>query len=350
MAARSTGAAPPVLASPAAPPGTRREHGPARTAGIPDRKRPQRAVLEAGHQLAQDRRRGHAVQRQRVDPDIGQLRPIEREDVERHRPLDGGDEDLPPADCHRLVGRLEIRAAHRVVGDVRAPAAGLALDDLGNILARRVDHADRAARMSDEVLLGPLDPEHPCARAWSRSASPPDRPCRCRPAPAPRRPPPVARRGADLPTPSRTAPRAPRPRPAKSGRLAHHRLAPQHEKLGVAAIPPNAELAAGTPDLLAPQLVRPGHHDPGPVAARRARPYRMRHRPQRRLHIRRVDPGASHLDDHFVSARRRRRSRRARVSSRSCSMSGAAWCTRKRFMPTSYRCRPPSTWITDPVE
>src|SRR6185503_20843716 len=67
-------------------------------------KRLERAVFEPGGERLEDRRAvGHA-ERERIDPDESVHAAIEREDVEWHRALDGGDEDLPAALGKARVG------------------------------------------------------------------------------------------------------------------------------------------------------------------------------------------------------------------------------------------------------
>ena len=72
------------------------------------------------------------------------------------------------------------------------------------------------------------------------------------------------------------------------------------EMRGMRAVAPDAELAARAPDFLAQEVGGSLHHDSGPVPARRARPDRVRHRAQRRLHVGRIDAGRTDFDDHLI--------------------------------------------------
>ena len=80
------------------------------------------------HRTGRDRR-----QPQRIDADIGVLAAIEFQDVERHDPLDRGDQDLTPAQRQRLVRRLKIGIADGVEHDVGALAAGEFANPRGDI-------------------------------------------------------------------------------------------------------------------------------------------------------------------------------------------------------------------------
>ena len=63
------------------------------------------------------------------------------------------------------------------------------------------------------------------------------------------------------------------------------------------------QLAAGTPDLAAEQIVGPFGHHARPVAAWRARPHRVRHGAQRGLDVGRIDAGRLDLNEHLIGTR-----------------------------------------------
>ena len=66
---------------------------------------------EARNKLAQHRAGRARRQAKRIDADIGVLAAIEFEDVELHDAVDGGDQDLAPAQGQRFVRILKIGIA-----------------------------------------------------------------------------------------------------------------------------------------------------------------------------------------------------------------------------------------------
>jgi hypothetical protein len=76
----------------------------------------------------------------------------------------------------------------------------------------------------------------------------------------------------------------------------------EYEVAGMGPVAPNAELAAGAPDLPPEELLRPLHNPAGIVATGRARPERIRHGAQNRPHVARIHPGTADLD-HGIAGR-----------------------------------------------
>jgi hypothetical protein len=62
----------------------------------------------------------------------------------------------------------------------------------------------------------------------------------------------------------------------------------EHEVAGMGPVAPNAEVAAGAPNLPPEELLRPFDNHAGIVATRRARPDRVRHATEYRPHVTRV--------------------------------------------------------------
>src|ERR1700733_2509314 len=105
-------------------------------------KRLEMSTDETGSNFPQHRAGRGRRQPQRVDADIGVLAAIEFQDIERHGPLDGGDQDLTPPQRQRSMRRLKIRIADGVEHDVGALAAREFANPRGNIGRGSVDHLD----------------------------------------------------------------------------------------------------------------------------------------------------------------------------------------------------------------
>ncbi len=113
-------------------------------------------------------------------------------------------------------------------------------------------------------------------------------------------------------------------------RLHPHMRGIEDEVACMAAVAADAELAARAPDLLAEQVGGPVDDHAGVVAARRARPDRVRHRAEHGLDVARVDPGGGDLDHDLAGPGRRAAGPRARDRDGRCRRPsrspGWRWC------------------------
>ncbi len=275
------------------------------TGTIHHRHWPELSVGKARQQFAQQGGRGACVQCQRVDAEECVLAAVEREDVERHWSFDRGYQDMPSAMRHRLVGGGEIRAAHCVVDDVGAVAAGLVPHDCRDIGIRCVDHADWAMRVGERLgaagdaeharaahrgdLRGRLT-DHAVHRGHEHDVA------RLRHAGAMK----ALLRGDE-----RHAERAGFLQRQCWGLL--HDGVPMHDKMGgMGAVTGYSQIATGAEHFAADQIRRSLRYDARPVAARRAWPHRLRHTSHRRGDIAAVHAGGAHFYQHLVGSARRR--------------------------------------------
>ncbi len=230
---------------------------------------------------------------------------IEGEDVERHLARERRDQDLPPAERHRLVRRGEVGAADGVVDNIRAMPVGRRADH-GCHVVGRVDGADRRAGITGIGRIAAGDREHTrpvhrgdlhggladpavaahdhdhLARTWHAGATKS-----------------LLRRN------KRDTQRAGL-RQRQGVRAGDQCVVGQHQVPGVGAVAGDAQVPAGPEYFLPDQFPRPLAHHAGPVAARRARPERVRHGAERSLHVAGVDRRVVHLDQNLVVFARQR--------------------------------------------
>ncbi|MNS76579.1 hypothetical protein D3C72_1101310 [compost metagenome] len=230
------------------------------------------------------------------------LATVEREDVERHRLFNRGDEDLRGANRHGQIRLLEIGAAHRVVDDIRTMPAGFLPHDVGERLPAGIDHAHRSAGVTTVGLGTALHGEHACAQCGrdldrglaylAIAAANEHRAAGARHAGAAQ----ALIRG-DERHPDGTGFQQRQRR-----RLLAHCVHANTQILAMRAVATNAKLAATAPDLPADPLRGAVDHDACVVAPRRARPYGMRHHAERRLHVAGVHARAGDFDDALARA------------------------------------------------
>src|SRR5665213_1242797 len=245
----------------------------------PNRKRLEPFAGEAGterfeHRAGRDRR-----QSQRVDADIAMLAAIEFQDIERHDPLDGGDQDLASPQCQRLVRRLEIGIADGVEYDIGALAVGEFADTRHNIRSRCVDdcnagvgvtlirfvlahHADHARAIpSCDLHCGlpylAVDPHYQHGLARSRDSGAPE----------------TLHRGDE----GNADPGSLLPR--QIFRLFHHGFGLDGEMRAVGTVAPDPEITRRAEHLATDPTRRTVQYEPGLVATGRAREYRVGHQP-----------------------------------------------------------------------
>src|SRR4029077_4530080 len=130
--------------------------GQAEYGGLGDWERAERAGLKARLQSLEDFGAIPRGEGQSVDPGEFVATPIESEDIERNRSLDGRYEDLAPTFGHRLAGRFKVRAADGVVDHVGAVAVRLVADVRGNVGSRGINHLDGGGCMPAEFLTRAL--------------------------------------------------------------------------------------------------------------------------------------------------------------------------------------------------